>query len=122
MTVIVRRFIIRLCIAAAFTFLGHLAWQARQVHRLDARYQQVQRGMEAATVFTTMKVGTVEFLDKRGWPEECEAWWDETPLDEQAESRIRYANLYRAPEYLGTVRWVFTFDKNDLLVGKHRFN
>jgi hypothetical protein len=119
-------FIIRIflvCLALVLAFAAHVRAQVRQVHRLDARYQQVQRGVDAATVFTTMNENTFSVLLKGvSNEEEMKGWWNETPLDARDEARIETANEFTARELFKTVKWVFTFDKNDKLVGKHRFD
>jgi len=114
--------ILKICLILAIAVLGHFSMQVRRVRQLDARYQQVQQGMDSAVVFTTMGEYTVGILTKDSWSEECKGWWGETPLKAVDEARIQYAERYSAREFFGKVAWVFTFDKNDKVVGKHRFD
>ena len=115
--------VLLVCLILASAFVAHVRAQVRRVHRLDARYQQVQRGADSASVFTTMNEDIFSVLLKGVSDEqELKGWWDQTPLDAHDEARIETANEYMAPEFFKTVRWVFTFDKNDKLIGKHRFD
>ena len=114
--------IIRICILLVVALSAHFAAQIRRVHRLDAGYQQIQRGMDAATVFVTMNENTVEMFQKDGWSKEAGGWWDETPLENREAARIQYAQRYTAHEFFKTIRWVFTYDRNDKVVGKHCFD
>ena len=54
--------------------------------------------------------------------EELKGWWKETPLSDSEDARIETADEYSARVLFKTIRWVFTFDTNDELVGKHRFD
>lgn len=119
-------FIIRIflvCFVLVSAFAAHVRSEVRQVQRLDARYQQIQRGMDGATVFTTMGVNNFSLLFKGASDEEeMKGWWNETPLGASDEARIETASEFTARESFKTVKWVFTFDKNNKLVGKHRFD
>jgi hypothetical protein len=116
-----RRVIIRVCLVLAVLVVAHFTAQVRLVRRLDARYQQVQRGMDVGKVGVTMNRNTFEYFDKQSG-EDLSGWWDNTPLSPQEAARIQGATRYTAPEFFWTVRYVFTFDENDKLVGKHRFD
>ena len=111
----------RFLLLAALLSFARFQARSRLVQQLDEGYQKVRRGMDAGDVGVLMKQNTVEALDDQS-REDLSGWWDITPLEATETARIQSAFRYTAPRFFRTVRFVFTFDANDKLVGKHRLN
>jgi hypothetical protein len=118
-----RRLIITISLFVVVLAVSRFTRQERLVQALDARYKQVQHGMDMGVVGLTMNRNTfiVTIRESGTDSEDLSGWWDNTPLDPHEADRIQSAMCCTAPRFFGTVRYVFTFDKNDKLVGKHRF-
>jgi hypothetical protein len=101
--------------------IPHFSAQMRVVRQLDTSYQKVERGMASGDVFGIMNQDGFAMVGKDS-DENMSGWWDNTALDARDKARIQSAIIYTAQEFFRTIKYVFTFDENKKLVGKHKFS
>lgn len=88
----------------------------RVIHRLDARYQQVQRGM------STNQVQALMSYPGRWATNGVYRGWDGMPLTETSTPHIGSSVAYSVPTFFLGVTFEFTFDESGKVVGKHRYD
>jgi len=101
--------------------IPHFSAQMKDVRQLDASYQKVERGVDSGAVFEIMNQDGFYSVAKPT-DEDLSGWWGDTRLASEDEARIRTADIFTAQEFFRTIKYVFTFDENHKLVGKHKFN
>jgi hypothetical protein len=103
-------------IALLFCCLLYLEWPFRTIRRLQARYEQVRRGMTIEEVQSVMAHSPVS--PSEDW---CPAWDDEQLPSAEAK-RIVSAFHYSVRAFFVPVSFEFTFDADRRLVGKHVYD
>jgi hypothetical protein len=113
-----RKLLIVACVLLAI--VGVACWRLiapfRVISQLDARYQQVQRGM------STNQVQTIMSTPGRWHTNTVYAGWDDPPLPEADVRRIRGAMRYSVSTFFLPVSFEFTFDETGKVVGRHRYD
>ena len=113
-----RKLIIISCVVVAVAGIGYWRLTApfRVIRQLDARYQQVQRGM------TTNEVQAIMSHAGRWHTNATYRGWDDTPVAASDAPRIASAVAYSVPTFFLGVTFEFTFDESGKVVGKHRYD
>lgn len=92
-------------------------WPFVVIKRLDSRYGQTQKGMTMAEVENLMGSSGLRLQQPSQFP----AWdWERLPPDETA--RIKSVLRYRVDTFFLPVSFEFTFDDQQKLVGRHRYD
>ena len=98
----------------AFSFVVRPAFQIRQP---DARYRQIQQGMDRSTVIRVMG-------RQPEWHDQplMGARWDLTPLPPAEAARIRRTARYTVSTFILSVTFEVAFDEGGAVVGRHRYD
>jgi hypothetical protein len=115
-----RKWLLSACALAILVIGGLIILDAssRRVRRLNARYAAVVQGMSRADVIRTMG----ELPDFEGWPLHPNTYWDDRELGSSESKRAVSAITYRRKMSRSSISFEFTFDREDKLIGKHRYD
>ena len=113
-----RTLVVIAIVMAAAAGIGYWRLQApfRIIRTLDARYQQVQRGM------STNHVEALMSYPSRRQTKYLMGFWDDAALPESESTRIRYSVRYSVATFFLPVTFEFTFDESGKVVGRHRYD
>ena len=94
----------------------YVLWPIRTIRRLQARYEQVRRGMSVEEVQSLMAYSPV--LASHEWY----PGWDDEQLPSAEASRIVSAVRYSVKVFFLPVSFEFTFDSDHRVVGRHIYD
>ncbi len=95
---------------------GCLYFAHREADLIQDGYNQIQRGMDQADVTALMGGRGVVVAGP------YTAWWNDDPLTDADSARITSAMLYCIKSKLFPISFEITFDFDNMVVGKHRFD
>lgn len=108
-------------VASALLAVGGIAcWRFttpfQVIRQLDARYQQVQRGM------STNQVQALMSYPGRWSTNGVYRGWGDAPIANSNTPQIGTSVAYSIPTFFLSVTFEFTFDDSGKVVGKHRYD
>lgn len=95
-------------VVAPFTKIGHL----------HSKYDTIQKGASKDHVVAVMGKPT-RVRNDYGWEK---VYWEDTPLPDQPTNAVAQSMWYSVKTFFLPISFVFSFDSEGKLIGKHRFD